>query len=158
MIRSCSAREPVLVVRVAERDAPPERARSLHRTGLVGMGDSDQLPDSGSGSYRFIHHREYLDAFLAALDIRDRVTLVLNDWGSALGFDCAYRHPGKIRAIAYMESFVATIASWNDWPTEAIATFQALRSELGEDMVLQDNFFIEQVLPAGVIRTLPTRS
>lgn len=121
---------------------------------LIGMGDSDKLPDSGPGSYRFIHHREYLDAFLAALDIRDRVTLVLHDWGSALGFDWAYRHPDKIRAIAYMESFVATIASWNDWPAEAIATFQALRSEFGEDMVLRDNFFIEQVLPAGVIRKL----
>ena len=73
---------------------------------LIGMGDSDKLPDSGPSSYRFIEHRKYLDAFLEALGVQNRITLVLHDWGSALGFDWAYRHPHAIRAIAYMEAFV----------------------------------------------------
>ena len=59
---------------------------------LIGMGDSDKLPNSGPGSYRFVEHRRYLDALLEALDVRERVTFVIHDWGSALGFDWGNRH------------------------------------------------------------------
>lgn len=121
---------------------------------LIGMGDSDKLPDSGPTSYRFVEHRKYLDGLLEALGIHERVTLVLHDWGSALGFDWAYRHSKAIRAIAYMESFVKTIDSWDEWPQAAIELFKAIRSEPGEEMVLKNNFFIENMLPAGVLRKL----
>ena len=121
---------------------------------LIGMGDSDKLPHSGPGAYRFVEHRAYLEAFLEAVGVRERVILVLHDWGSALGFDWAYRHPAAVRGIAYMEAFVAPIASWDDWPDEAVALFQAIRSEAGEDMVLERNFFVEEVLPTEVLRDL----
>lgn len=121
---------------------------------LIGMGDSAKLPDSGPGSYRFIEHRRYLDALLDVLGVDERVTLVVHDWGSALGFDWAYRHRSAIRGIAYMEAFVAPIDSWSEWPEEAVAKFQAIRSPAGEQMVLEHNFFIEEVLPAGVLREL----
>ena len=74
---------------------------------LIGMGDSDKLPDSGPGSYRFVEHRRYLDALLEALDVRERVTFVIHDWGSALGFDWANRHREAVKGIAYMEAIVA---------------------------------------------------
>lgn len=121
---------------------------------LVGMGESAKLPSSGPGSYRLAEHRAYLDTFLTAVGVRDRVTLVLRDWGSALGFDWAYRHPSAVRAIAYMEAFVATIDSWEDWPPEAVPIFRALRSEAGERMVLEENFVVEQLLPGEILRTL----
>lgn len=121
---------------------------------LIGMGDSDKLPNSGPSSYRFIEHRKYLDALLEALGVRNHVTLVLHDWGSALGFDWAYRHPHAIRAIAYMESFVQPIDSWDEWPEEAIELFQTIRSDAGEELVLDKNFIIESILPASVLRKL----
>ncbi|MGX2996340.1 haloalkane dehalogenase [Streptomyces sp. JNUCC 64] len=121
---------------------------------LIGMGDSAKLPDSGPGSYRFVEHRRYLDAFLDALGVRERVVLVLQDWGSALGFDWARRHPSAVRAIAYTEAFVAPIPSWDDWPPEAVALFRAIRSPEGERMVLDGNLFVEEMLPAGVLRGL----
>src|SRR5262249_8000714 len=74
---------------------------------LIGMGDSDKLPDSGPGSYRFVEHRRYLDALLEALDVRERVTFVIHDWGSALGFDWANRHREAVKGIAFMEAIVA---------------------------------------------------
>lgn len=122
---------------------------------LIGMGDSDKLPNSGPSSYRFIEHRKYLDTFLEALDVQNRVTLVIHDWGSALGFDWAYRHPQAIRAIAYMEAFVIPITSWNDWPDEhAVELFKKIRSDAGEELVLNQNFFIENILPGCVLRKL----
>lgn len=121
---------------------------------LIGMGDSDKLPDSGPSSYRFVEHRKYLDAFLEAIGVQSNVTLVIHDWGSALGFDWAYRHPRAVRAIAYMESFVQTIDSWDDWPPEAVALFQTIRSDAGEELVLGKNFFVETILPGSVLRTL----
>ncbi len=121
---------------------------------LIGMGDSDKLPYSGPSSYRLIEHRKYLDAFLEALDVRNRVTLVLHDWGSALGFDWAYRHPKAVRAIAYMEAFVKPIISWDEWPEQAVDLFQKIRSEAGEELVLEKNFVLENFLPAGCLRTL----
>ena len=121
---------------------------------LIGMGDSDKLPDSGPDSYRFVEHRRYLDALLEALDVHERVSLVIHDWGSALGFDWANRHRGAVRGIAYMEAIVRP-QSWDHWDNINLRpVLQALRSEKGEAMVLQDNFFVEQILPKAVLRTL----
>jgi haloalkane dehalogenase len=119
---------------------------------LIGMGDSDKLPDSGPGAYRFVEHRRYLDTLLEALNVRERVTLVIHDWGSALGFDWANRHRHAVKGIAYMEAFVRP-QSWDDLE-KMRPVLQALRSGPGEAMALQDNFFIEKFLPGGVLRTL----
>jgi haloalkane dehalogenase len=120
---------------------------------LIGMGDSDKLPDSGPGSYRFVEHRRYLDALLAALEVHERVTFVVHDWGSALGFDWANRHREAVKGIAYMEAIVRP-QTWDEWLPDWRPLFQALRSEAGEAMILRDNLFVEQVLPAGILRTL----
>jgi haloalkane dehalogenase len=121
---------------------------------LIGMGDSDKLPDSGSGSYRFVEHRRYLDALLETLDVHDRVTFVVHDWGSALGFDWANRHRPAVKGIAYMEAIVRP-QGWDHWDKMDMRPFlQALRSEAGEAMVLQDNFFVEKILPGAILRKL----
>lgn len=120
---------------------------------LIGMGDSDKLPVSGPGSYRFVEHRRYLDALLEQIGVRDRVTLVIHDWGSALGFDWASRHRDAVKGIAYMEAIVRPL-SWQDWPDAARGVFEGFRSEAGEDMILNKNMFVERVLPASVLRTL----
>lgn len=120
---------------------------------LIGMGDSSKLPNSGPGSYRFVEHREYLDALLEALDLGDRVTLVVHDWGSGLGFDWANRNRERVCGIAYMEAIVKP-PSWSSWPEEARGIFKAMRSQAGEEMVLQKNKFVEKILPASIIRDL----
>jgi haloalkane dehalogenase len=121
---------------------------------LMGMGDSDKLPESGPGSYRFVDQRRYLDALLEALDVRERVTLVVHDWGSGLGFDWANRHRDAVKGIAYMEAIVGP-QGWDHWDIMKMRPFlEALRSDAGEAMVLQDNFFIEKILPGAVLRTL----
>jgi haloalkane dehalogenase len=121
---------------------------------LIGMGDSDKLPDSGPGSYRFVEHRRYLDALLEALDVHERVTLVVHDWGSALGFDWANRHREAVKGIAYMEAIVGR-QYWDHWDKFGMRpVLQALRSEKGESMVLQDNFFVEKVLPGAILRKM----
>ena len=121
---------------------------------LIGMGDSDKLPGSGPGSYRFVEHRRYLDALLESLDVRERVTLVIHDWGSGLGFDWANRHRDALKGIAYMEAIVRP-QGWDHWDNiNARPVLKELRSEGGEAMVLRDNFFIEQILPKAILRTL----
>ena len=121
---------------------------------LIGMGDSEKLPNSGPGSYRFVEHRSYLDALLEALGVRERVTLVIHDWGSGLGFDWANRHRKAVRGIAFMEAIVRP-QGWDHWDIMNMRPFlQALRSDAGEKMVLEENFFIEKILPGAVLRTL----
>ena len=121
---------------------------------LIGMGDSDKLSNSGPGSYRFVEHRRYLDALLETLDVHERVTFVIHDWGSALGFDWANRHRDGVKGIAYMEAIVQP-QGWDHWDNlNARPILKALRSEEGEAMVLQNNFFIEQILPKAILRTL----
>jgi haloalkane dehalogenase len=121
---------------------------------LIGMGDSDKLPNSGPGSYRFVEHRRHLDALLEALDVRERVTLVIHDWGSALGFDWANRHRDAVKGIAFMEAIVRP-QGWDHWDVMKMRPFlEALRSDAGEKMVLEENFFIEKILPGAVLRTL----
>ena len=120
---------------------------------LIGMGDSDKLTPSGPDRYTFYEHRDFLDAFIEALALRDSVILVVHDWGSALGFDWARRHPDRVRGIAYMEAIVG-VRSWDDFPPPARALFQAYRSEEGERLILEENRFIERNLPLSILRKL----
>lgn len=120
---------------------------------LVGMGESDKLPDSGPDRYRYVEHRDYLFAAWEQLGITNNVTLVIHDWGSALGFDWASQNEDNVRGIAYMEGIVCPV-SWDDWPDSAKPVFQGFRSAAGEAMVLDKNIFVENVLPGSIIRGL----
>jgi haloalkane dehalogenase len=116
---------------------------------LIGMGRSGKSPTQ---AYRFVDHARYLDAWFDAMGLARDVILVVHDWGSALGFHRAFRYPDQIKAIAYMEA-IALPRRWEDFG-EAGGIFRALRSQQGERMVLDGNFFVEMVLPRGVIRKL----
>jgi haloalkane dehalogenase len=78
---------------------------------LVGMGHSGRSP---TYSYRFVDHVRYLDAWFEALGLTKNLTLVVHDWGSAIGFHRAFRYPDQIRAIAYMEAIVQPMR-WDDF-------------------------------------------
>ena len=129
-----------------------DRARCI-APDLIGQGDSDKLDDTGPGSYRFVEHRRYLDGLLDQLDLGDRITFVIHDWGSALGFDWANRHRDRVAGIAYMEAIVRPV-TWNEWPDAAVDIFRAFRSDAGEEMVIENNLFVEAVLPASILREL----
>ncbi|WP_025898275.1 haloalkane dehalogenase [Sneathiella glossodoripedis] len=121
---------------------------------LIGMGDSEKLPQSGPGSYTFAEHKSFLADLLDYLNVKKNVTLVLHDWGSALGFDWANNNRDAVKAIAYMEGIVQPIPNWDAWPENARNIFQAFRSEAGEELVLEKNIFVERVLPSSIIREL----
>ena len=120
---------------------------------LIGMGDSEKLPGSGPGSYTFVEHRRYLDELLASLEAERNVTLVGHDWGSVLAFDWAKRHPNAVRGIAYMEAIVRPI-TWERWSPQTRSFFQQLRSPAGERMILEENRFVEWLLPVRIMRKL----
>ena len=121
---------------------------------LIGQGDSGKLPASdGPERYTFLSVYHYLDGLLQAIGAADKVTLVIHDWGSALGFYWAQQHPEAVRGIAYMEGIVCPV-DWEDWPESARGIFQGFRSPKGEDLILQRNMFIEAVLPGSVMRGL----
>lgn len=120
---------------------------------LIGMGDSEKLDDPGPDRYSFVEHREYLDGALEALGVRERVTWVIHDWGSALGFDWANRHRDAVLGIAYMEGIVRPLG-WEEWPEAARGVFQGFRSPAGEEMVIEKNVFVERVLPGSILREL----
>jgi haloalkane dehalogenase len=117
---------------------------------LVGMGWSGKSPGK---AYRFVDHVRYMDAWFEALQLTNNVTLVLHDWGAAIGFYRARRHPGQIKAIAYYEA-VAHTRRWEDFREGRDRQFRALRSPEGERLVLDENMFVEVVLPSGILRKL----
>ncbi len=120
---------------------------------LIGMGDSEKLEDSGPERYTLAEHVEYFDAALETLGVTENVTLVIHDWGSALGFDWARRHPDAIKGICYMAAIVQPM-QWDSWDPGAAQLFQGFRSEAGEEMILHKNIFVENVLPGSVLRKL----
>ena len=120
---------------------------------LVGMGQSAKSP---TRAYRFVDHARYLDAWFEATGLTHNVTLVLHDWGSALGFYRAFRHPEQIKAIGYMEAILQP-RRWADFPNGRDAMFRAMRSDQGERLVLDENFFIETVLPKSILRQLSAK-
>ena len=120
---------------------------------LIGMGDSDKLTDNGNNTYSYHIQKQYFDKCLEELEIKENITFVIHDWGSALGFNWAYEHQESVKGICYMEAIVKKI-SWEDWPKDAKSIFQGFRSDAGEDLILKKNLFIEGVLPNAIIRNL----
>jgi haloalkane dehalogenase len=127
-----------------------ERSGRCLAPDLIGMGDSGQPP---AASYRFADHARYLDDWFEVLRLDRDVTLVVHDWGSALGFHWAARHPQRLRALVYMEAIVRPV-TWAEWPESARKIFEAMRSPAGEEIVLQKNVFVERILPASIVRRL----
>lgn len=117
---------------------------------LIGMGESGKNP---AGTYRFGDHARYVDAWFEAMEFSQPVTLVIHDWGSALGFHWAKRYPERVKGIVYMEAIVRPV-SWEEWPASARPIFQAMRSPAGEEIVLEKNVFVERILPASVLRQM----
>jgi len=115
---------------------------------LIGMGASDK-PDI---AYSVEDQARYFEAFIEALDLRD-VVLVLHDWGSALGLDWARRHEDRIRGLVLME-FIYPIPTWLDIGPQAAEVFRGFRSDAGRELLIDQNLFIEQILPGGVVRSL----
>jgi haloalkane dehalogenase len=139
------------------RDVIPEMVGlgRLIAPDLIGMGDSDKLPEPGPDTYRFEVHRRFLGAFIDATVLpHEKVLLVVHDWGSALGFDWANNHRDRVLGIAYMEGIVRPIAGWNEFSEAATPIFQGFRSEKGEQMILERNLFVERVLPGSVMRKM----
>ena len=110
------------------------------------MGESEKVPHSGPESYRFAEHRRYLDGLFDALGVQKPVTMVVHDWGSALGFDRANRHRDAVAGIAYMEAVVLP-RTWADFPDPRFQ--MALRSDAGEQLILEQNSFAERIFHAG---------
>ena len=119
---------------------------------LIGMGDSDKLPDSGPGSYGLAEHARYLDGWLDAVVPDGPVALVVHDWGGPLGFRWA-RTTGRVRSVAYMETIIRPMRR-DEWPEPIRRIFAGMRSAAGEEMVLEKNVFVERILPGSVLRTL----
>ena len=117
---------------------------------LMGMGESGSSPN---GSYRFADHSALLDQWFEDMGLTSDVTLVVHDWGSALGFHWAKRHPERIKGLVYMEAIVRPV-TWEEWPEAARQVFQGFRSPAGEEMALEKNVFVERVLQASVLRGL----
>lgn len=117
---------------------------------LIGMGRSDKP----GIEYRFLEHSSYLDGFIESLGL-ENVTLVIHDWGSALGFHYARRHEDNVKAIAFMEAILAPVPRWDDFPPDFQQLFKMFRTpEVGWDMIVNQNFFVEKILPGAVVRAL----
>jgi haloalkane dehalogenase len=120
----------------------------------IGQGDSDKLPSSGSGSYTLAEHQTYIDGALKALDIGDNVTLVMHDWGGPLGLTWAHANPGRIKGLAYCEIVVRDHPSYDEYPDGHGERLRKVRGPDGEQLVLEENFFIEKIFTAGVMRNI----
>jgi len=119
---------------------------------LVGHGDSAKLPGTGDARYSLAEHQAYVDALLDELDVREDVVLVGHDWGGPLVFDWARRHPDAVAGIAYLETIVMPF-TWGGFGDVA-ELFRAWRSPAGEELVLQENQFVEGLVPSAIMRTL----
>ena len=112
---------------------------------LIGMGDSEKLDGIDNPDYQYHGQYKYLSALLDSLDLGDEINLVIHDWGSAMGFQYARENPERIKSITFMEAIVMPL-SWDQWPENARNIFQLMRSEAGEEIVLEKNVFVERIL------------
>ena len=112
---------------------------------LIGMGDSEKLDGINNPDYKYHGQYKYLSTLLDELDLGDHIHLVIHDWGSAMGFQYARENPDRIKSISFMEAIVMPL-KWEQWPENARNIFQLMRSEAGEEIVLEKNVFVERIL------------
>ena len=112
---------------------------------LIGMGDSEKLEGEDNPDYQYHGQYKYLSALLDSLDLGDEINLVIHDWGSAMGFQYSRENPDRIKSITFMEAIVMPL-TWEQWPENARNIFQLMRSEAGEEIVLEKNVFVERIL------------
>lgn len=122
---------------------------------LIGMGDSDKLPGDDPNRYSVQQHANYLYSLLETLGVKRNVTFVIHDWGSALGFHWAYLHrddPQAVKGIAFME---AMVMPFDSSVRPQVKEFKDLfATKKSEELVLQHNYFVEEIMPTGIIRNL----
>lgn len=121
----------------------------------IGQGDSEKLDESGPGRYRLAEHQHYIDGFIDQMNLGERISLVMHDWGVQLGLTWGNRNRERLRGVAHMQGLMGNL-NWGFWNEEVSAFMQRLRTDDGEELVLQQNLFIEKVLPAMVLGDLPT--
>ena len=112
---------------------------------LIGMGDSEKLEGEDNPDYKYHGQYKYLSTLLDSLDLGNEINLVIHDWGSAMGFQYARENPDRIKSITFMEAIVMPL-TWDQWPENARNIFQLMRSEAGEEIVLEKNVFVERIL------------
>lgn len=117
---------------------------------LIGMGQSDK-PNI---EYRVFDHIHYMEAFIQALDLNN-ITLVVHGWGSVIGFDIATRHPERFKAIAFLESHIRPVLDWSmvSLPVQELSVVLSA-PDGGYDVIMNSNYFVNKVLPNGVMRKL----
>ena len=114
---------------------------------LIGMGDSEKLDGVDNEGYKYHGQYGYLTGLLDTLELGNDIHLIIHDWGSAMGFQFARENPDRVKSITYMEAIVMPL-TWEQWPDAATKIFQLFRSEAGEELVLEKNFFVERILLA----------
>ena len=112
---------------------------------LIGMGDSEKLEGTDNPDYQYHGQYKYLSTLLDELDLGEEINLVIHDWGSAMGFHYARENANKIKSITFMEAIVMPL-TWDQWPENARNIFQLMRSDAGEEIVLEKNVFVERIL------------
>jgi len=112
---------------------------------LMGMGDSEKLDGIDNPSYNLMGHYDFLDQLLDKLEIGNNIHFVIHDWGCALGMIYARLNSEKIKSITFMEG-IAIPLTWEKWPEIARKIFSLFRSDAGEELVLEKNFFVERLL------------
>ena len=114
---------------------------------LIGMGDSEKLDGVDNHEYKYHGQYGYLCDLLNSLDLGNNIHLIIHDWGSAMGFQYARENPERVKSITYMEAIVMPL-TWEQWPDAATKIFGLFRSEAGEELILEKNFFVERILLA----------
>ena len=112
---------------------------------LIGMGDSEKLDGIDNPDYSFNGQYHYLDELLTQLDLGQRIHLVMHDWGCGLGLKYARLHSDSISSITFMEGVTVPL-TWDQWPEAGTKIFKLFRSEVGEELILDKNYFVEKLL------------
>ena len=84
-------------------------------------------------------HSERLGQFIDALDLED-VTLVLHDWGVAIGLNYAATNPDNVKAIAFFEG---PFGPFPDVTTAPPGFLERVASPESESLIVDQNFFID---------------
>jgi len=124
---------------------------------LIGMGDSEKLGGVDNPEYSFNGHYNFLDEFLIKLNLGEKINLVIHDWGCGLGLKFARLHPEIISSITFMEGITVPL-KWEQWPEAGTKIFKLFRSEVGEELILDKNIFVERILFADPITPMSDKT
>lgn len=118
----------------------------------IGCGLSE-MPAAGAYPFRLINRIDDLDRLLETIGLREKITLILHDWGGMIGAAYALRRPERIGRLIVLNT--AAFRKPAGKPLPPVLAFIRKTARISGPAILRFNLFARGAILTASVKPLP---